>query len=436
MKQKINRIISPEIININPESFGIDSLMPSIHQFPNGISYYQINKGTQDVLKIEFLFKAGTYYQEIPFSAFSTVQLLSEGTLSYTAEKIADTFDYFGAFIEKEIDRDFASLTIYCLNKHLEQLLPFVEEIVKSPQFPENEISIFKEKQKSQLTINLQKVDFIARSKFTELLFGATHPYGQKAELEDIESIEKKHLTNFHQKYFHSDNCNILISGKIMPDSISLLAKYFGNSKWGNTSFHISNKDNFSIAAAPQLKNFIEKEDAVQSAIRIGSVMFTRQHPDFHKFKIVNTILGGYFGSRLMKNIREDKGYTYGIGSGILPLKHSGYFFISTEVGEEYTHQTLDEIYKELKKLREELVCREELSLVKTFKIGEFMRSIDGPFAIAEMIKSMIQFDLSIDYYKEYLKTIEMITPEEIQIVANKYLQDNNLYEISVGKRQ
>ena len=436
MNQEINRIITPEIININPESFGIDSLMPSIHQFANGISYYQINKGTQDVLKIEFLFKAGTYYQEIPFSAFSAVQLISEGTLSYTAEKIADTFDYFGAFIEKEIDRDFASLTIYCLNKHLAQLLPFVEEIIKTPQFPESEISIFKEKQKSQLTINLQKVDFIARTKFTELIFGASHPYGQKAEIEDIERIEKKHLANFHQKFFHSDNCNILISGKILPDSISLLAKHFGNSKWGNTSFLISNNDSFSIAGAPQLKNFVEKEDAVQSAIRIGSVMFARQHPDFNKFKIVNTILGGYFGSRLMKNIREDKGYTYGIGSGILPLKHSGYFFISTEVGQEYTSQTLNEIYKELKRLREELIGKDELSLVKTYKIGEFMRSIDGPFAIAEMIKTMIQFDLSVDYYKEYLQTIQKITPEEIQLIANKYLQDNNLYEICVGKRQ
>ena len=435
MNQNINRNFSPEILNLNPDLFGIDSLMPLKKKFPNGMPYYQINKGTQDVLKIEFLFNAGSSYQEIPFSAFSTIQLLTEGTLNYSAKKIADKLDFFGAYVEKEIDRDFASVSIYCLNKHLENILPYAEEIIKYPLFLENEISIFKEKQKSQLTINNQKVNFIARTKFTEILFGATHPYGQKAELEDIEKIENKYLIDFHQKYFHSKNCNILISGKIKENTIFLLEKYFGNANWGKVSNTINSKDISKITVNQQYKNFVEKEDAVQSAIRIGSVMFTMKDPDFHKFKILNTILGGYFGSRLMKNIREDKGYTYGIGSGILPLKHSGYFFITTEVGQEYTHQTIEEIYKELKKLREELVSEDELSLVKTYKMGAFMRSIDGPFAIADLIKSMIQFDLSIDYYKNYLKTIQVITPKEIQIIANKYLHDNNLYELLVGKK-
>ncbi len=435
MNQNMNRSFSPEILKINPDTFGIDSLMPIKNHFSNDIPYYQINKGTQDVLKIEFLFNAGTSYQEIPFSAFSAIQLLTEGTSSYSAEKIADVFDFFGAYVEKEIDRDFASVSIYCLNKHLENILPFVEEIIKCPVFPENEISIFKEKQKSQLTINNQKVDFIARTKFTELIYGATHPYGQKSEIEDIERVEKKHLIDFYQKHFHSNNCNILISGKIQDDAASLIENYFGKNTWGNFSNNIVQKDLSKISKVSQYKNFIEKKDAVQSAIRIGRVMFTMQDEDFHKFKILNTILGGYFGSRLMKNIREDKGYTYGIGSGILPLKHSGYFFITTEVGQEYTHQTIEEIYKEIKKLREELVTEDELALVKTYKMGEFMRSIDGPFAIAKIIKTMIHNNLSIDFYKNYLKTIQEITPEEIQNIANKYLQDNKLYELIVGKK-
>ncbi len=435
MKSTINRKISPEIHSINPDSFGIDSLIPLKNRFDNGIPYYQINKGTQDVLKIEFLFKAGTFCQEVPFSAFSAVQLLTEGTLNYTAEKIADTFDFFGAYIEKEIDRDFASVTIYCLNTLLEKILPYVEEIIKCPVFPDDEISIFKERQKSQLTINNQKVDFVARTKFTELIFGASHPYGQKAEIKDIENITYDHIHDFYQKYFHSDNCNILISGIIKNDTVALLEKYFGQSKWGMTNGSIQLKGIPEIDAQLQMKNFIDKEDAVQSAIRIGRVMFSLKDPDFHKFKIVNTILGGYFGSRLMKNIREDKGYTYGIGSGIMPLKHSGYFFITTEVGQEYTAQTIDEIYKELKRLRDEPVSVEELSLVKTYKMGAFMRSIDGPFAIADIVKPMIQFDLSDDYYKNYLKTIQIITSEDILLIANKYLQDNNLYELIVGKK-
>ncbi|MFZ4400813.1 MAG: M16 family metallopeptidase [Bacteroidales bacterium] len=435
MNKYLNRSFTPEILTINPDSFGIDSLIPIQDKFTNGIPYFQINKGTQDVVKIEFLFNAGSCYQDIPFSAFSTIQLLTEGTTNYTAEKIADTLDFFGAYIEKEITRDFASITIYCLNIYLDKILPVVEEIIKSPVFPENELSIFKEKQKSQLTINNQKVNFLARTKFTELIYGAKHPYGQKAELEDIDNIENKHLIDFHRQYFRSNNCNILISGKIKDETILLLANYFGNQSWGDFLVPNSTAKDMNITKAVQFKNFIEKEDAVQSAVRIGRLMFTMQDADFHKFEILNTVLGGYFGSRLMKNIREDKGFTYGIGSGILPLKHSGYFFITTEVGQEYTNQTLIEIYKEIKSLREELIEEEELSLVKAYKMGEFMRSIDGPFATADLVKTMIQYDVTIDHYKNYLKTIQTITPEDIQKLANKYLQDNNLYELVVGKK-
>jgi len=435
MNLNINRSFSPEMLTINPDSFGIDSLIPLKDQFPNGIPYYQINKGTQDVLKIEFIFKAGSSCQAVPFSAFSTIQMLSEGTISFTSEKIADTLDFFGAYIEKEIDRDFASVTVYCLNKHLEHILPIIEEVIKSPVFPENEISIFKEKQKSQLTINLQKVNYIARVKFTEIIFGSSHPYGQRAEIEDIENIERFHLLDFYEKYFHSKNCNILISGKINNDTIRLIAKHFGEDQWGKLTEVSLITDKYKITTIPSLKNFVEKKDVVQSAIRIGRVMFSMQDPDFHRFEMVNTIFGGYFGSRLMKNIREDKGYTYGIGSGILPLQHSGYFFITTEVGQEYAQQTIDEIYLELKKLREIPISSAELSLVKTYKMGEFMRSIDGPFAVAEMAKAMIQFNLTIDNFNNYLEIIQTISPEEIQMLANKYLQDNNLCELIVGKK-
>lgn len=433
MQDILNRKITPEIQAFNPDKFGIDSLMPLKNTFQNGIPYYQINKGTQELVKIEFLFEAGTLYQHKKFSAFSCLQLLTEGTLSYDSEKISQTFDFYGAYIEKEIDRDFAIISIYCLNKYLDKILPLVEEIIKSPTFPQKEIDIFKEKQKSLLIINKEKVNFVARTKFTEIIYGSSHPYGAVAEVSDIEAFMQEDILSFHKNFITSSNCKILISGKVENECIRLLTQYFGNNKWGETQ-----TTEFlypEINHQREFKNYIEKDNAVQSAVRIGKEMFNFKHPDYFKFQLLNTVLGGYFGSRLMKNIREDKGYTYGIGSAIIPLKHSGFFFITTEVGEEYTLKTLDEIYFEVKKLTTDLVDNEELNLVKNFKYGEFIRSIDGAFAISEVIKPLILFDIEPDYYKKYLKSIQQTTAEDLFEIANKYFTDNNFIELIVGKK-
>ncbi|MCX6230256.1 MAG: pitrilysin family protein [Bacteroidetes bacterium] len=433
MNQNIKRSIRPEIQNINPDLFGIDSLMPLKKLFDNEIPYYQINKGTQDVVRVDFMFEAGTAKQYVVFSAFSAIQLLTEGSLNFSADQIAEAFDFYGASFEKESERDFACLSVYSLTKHLEHILPYVEEIIKCPSFPENEIAIFKEKQKTLLEINNQRVSHIARTKFQQQLFGITHPYGQIAEIEDIEKIERKHLAEFHQKYIHSGNCKILISGKINQNVIQLIGKYFGKNSWGKQS-RIIEKD-YAVQVIGNNKSFILKDDAVQTAVRIGSAIYKIDDYEYHQFKFMNTILGGYFGSRLMKNIREDKGYTYGINSGILRLKYAKYFFIGTEVGFMYTQQCIDEIYKEIKLLRDDLVSDEELSLVRNFKMGEFLRSIDGAFAMANLVKSIIQHDLTIEYIKLNLQVIQNITSEQIKNIANKYLQDNNLHELIVGRK-
>jgi predicted Zn-dependent peptidase len=150
---------------------------------------------------------------------------------------------------------------------------------------------------------------------------------------------------------------------------------------------------------------------------------------------VVSTILGGYFGSRLMANIREDKGYTYGIGSNIISKLHAGHFYISTEVGADVTNQALTEIYKEIALLRDELVADEELELVKNYLTGTFLRSIDGAFSLAQKFTGVYFYNLGYDYYTKYIDTLKNITPENIKDFACKYLQEEDLYELVVGKK-
>ena len=433
MFQTIDRTITPEINLFNTELEGINLIKPSVFYLNNNIPIYQINVGEQDVVKIEFIFTAGSSFQDKNLTASFTNQLLTEGTVNYKSDKISEMLDYYGAFIEKEVDRDYASVIVYVLRKHLNSILPIIEEVIKAPVFPEEELSILINKQRSQFIINTQKVMFIARSKFTELIYGEKHPYGRTSILEDYDNINREDILEFYKQYYHYNNCKVIIAGKVDQDLLNGLNSHFGKENWGQKDNQSSIID-YNINNLNSKKNFIDKEDSVQSAIRIGKVLFNMHNEDYIKLQILNTVLGGYFGSRLMKNIREDKGFTYGIGSAIIPLKNSAYFFISAETGSDVTFQAVEEIYKELRKLKEQPIPIEELDLVKNYKTGEIMRSLDGPFAISDLTKLTIQFDLDADYFSKYISVIRNITSSELQDLAIKYFNENDLYELIVGK--
>ena len=433
MFQTIDRTITPEINLFNTELEGINLIKPKVFSLNNNIQIYQFNVGEQYVVKIEFIFAAGSCFQDKNLTASFTNQLLTEGTVNYKSEKISEVLDYYGAFLEKEVDRDYASIIVYVLRKHLNSILPIIEEVIKSPVFPEEELSILLNKQRSQFIINTQKVMFIARSKFTEFIYGEDHPYGRNSKLEDYDNVKREDVVDFYNKHYHSNNCKVIVAGKVDQDLINSLNTHFGSESWGQKDIQSSIID-YNVNNLNSKKNFIDKEDSVQSAIRIGKVLFNMHNQDYVKLHILNTVLGGYFGSRLMKNIREDKGFTYGIGSAIIPLKNSAYFFISAETGSDVTFQAVEEIYKELNKLKEQPISLEELYLVKNYKTGEIMRSLDGPFAISDLTKLTIQYDLDADYFSRYISVIRNITSSELQELAVKYFNENNLFELIVGK--
>jgi len=240
-------------------------------------------------------------------------------------------------------------------------------------------------------------------------------------------------ILDFYRSHYHSGNCTIVVSGSLPLNIHATLNKHFGG-VWGNV-VPVA-KDFVPFRGTTEQKHLIRKDDAIQSAIRIGRVLFNKTHPDYFKFQVLNTVLGGYFGSRLMANIREDKGYTYGIGSGLSSLVHGGYFFISTEVGADVSKDALKEIYKEIGLLREELVGAEELETVRNYILGQFLRSVDGPFALADKFKAVWEFGLGYDYFDRYFEAVKTITAKEIRDMANQYLQEKDLIECVAGKIQ
>lgn len=399
----------------------------------NGIKVYTINTGSQELTKIEFLFKAGMFYQPQPLIASATNNLLETGTKSYSANQISDGIDFYGSFFECSVEQDFSSLALFSLNKYLDNSLHFVEEIIKHPTFPKDEFDIYISNKKQKHLVNSQKVNVLARRKFAELIFGEKHPYGVDVKTDDFDKINLEQVKDFYSQYYHSGNCTIVASGKLPDNLIEILNKYFGNAAWGNNTSIA--EPNVVIDTTPQHKHFVEKADAIQSAIRVGRFLFNKKHPDYFKFQVLNTILGGYFGSRLMNNIREDKGYTYGIGSGLASLVNAGYFFISTEVGADVTNNALKEIYAEIKLLRDELVDEEELETVRNYVLGQFLRSVDGPYALADKFKAVWEFGLGYDYFDKYFDAVKTVTPAELKDLANKYLKEEDLIEVVVGKK-
>ena len=417
----------------------VEILRAQKNKLKNGVPVYIINAGTEEVLKIDFIFRAGTFAAisenasgiSNPLLATAVNHLIPEGTLRHSSSEIAENIDYFGAFIHTDCDKDIATVSLITLNKHLESTLPLFEEIIKEADFPEKEMNTYLQNTKQKFIVDSEKVHVVSRRKFNEVIFGKEHPYGKNVELEDFGTLSIKDLKNYFRKYYSPGNCQIIVSGKITENVFSVLDGHFGNWAGSVETRHAPVPINSNI----DKKHFIERKNQVQSAIRIGRPLFSKNHPDYPAMKILNVLLGGYFGSRLMTNIREDKGYTYGIGSAVFPLVYEGCFFISTEVGADVTPNALKEIYYEIAQLREKKVSSDELQKVRNYMLGEFIRSIDGPFALADRLKGLLVFGLGYDYYDNFIRTIKNTSPLTIQELAQKYLQEEDLYEVVVGSK-
>ncbi len=396
----------------------------------NGIPVYIIEAGTEDIMRIEFTFKAGQIKEQMPLMASTTNMMLSEGSHLHTSEELNSLLDYYGSFFNLSTDKDSAGLVLFILNKHLDKVLSLCKEILYHPAFPEHEFNSLMKKRLRWFMVNREKVHNMASDKFFESLFGTNHPYGYQITEKDFESISTEHLSDFHKRYYTPDNMAIIISGKMHKETKELLNHHFGNLPVEKTG----TVDRVYILQGENKKHVhVDKPGSVQSAIRIGSSTINKRHPDYIGLKILNTILGGYFSSRLMKNIREEKGYTYGINSSVSSLDLTGYKVISTEVSKKNYLQTIDEIYKEIRLLQTVNVEKDELTVVRNYISGEMIRMFDGPFALAESFKSAWEFGLDNSYYYKLFEKIKTIDPDEIIELARTYYNIDELYEITVG---
>jgi len=423
----LDRTLIPESKQVNEINF----ITPKKQELDNGIKVFTINAGKQELVRIELVFENVNWTADRPLQAIAVSHLINNGTKTLTAREIADKVDYYGAFLQTDYGADQSSIKVYTLNKHLEAVLPILWSVLNESIFPQHELDIFKQNQQQSLKVSLQKNDFIARKNFAHAIFGNT-AYGSDIGEEDYQAIEREELTSYFSAAYKPENCTIFVAGKFEESEFAILNNTFGK-EWNNSTASTVNE--FSFDSSVTGKIFIERPDAIQSAIRMGLRSVNRTHADFPAFQVMNCLLGGYFGSRLMANIREDKGYTYGIGSAIVSMKDAGYFFIATEVGADVCTSALNEIEKEIGLLKTELVSAEELDLVRSYMLGSMLGSLENAFSHADKFKNIYFSGLSYDYYDNYIKTVKSVSAEELMALANKYLNTADFTKVIVGKK-
>ncbi len=426
----VDRLIAPKITDAVDFTLKLPSYQK--HLLKNGVEVYAINLGELDTLMVNFVFSAGNWFEEKNLVAATTSYLLKSGTSKKNAFEINEHFEYYGSSLSRSCHNETADITLHCLGKYANELLPAIAELINDATFPQEELDIYKKNSQQRLQVSLKKSEFVASRLIDAYLFGEKHPYGKYSSFNDYASLQRDDAANFFKQYYQNGRCVIFVAGKLPDNIIEELDKNFGSFPLKPWNTAVENIEHDIIPAIEKKYNVINDENGVQGSIRIAREFPNRHHPDFQKAGVLNNIFGGYFGSRLMANIREDKGYTYGIHSYFMNNIQQSAWMISTEAGKDVCRATIEEVHNEMESLRDELIDEEELQTARNFMIGTILGDLDGPFHVAGRWKNIILNNLDENYFYNGVNIIKTVTAEELKALAEKYLKPEDFYELVV----
>ncbi|MCB0531617.1 MAG: insulinase family protein [Lewinellaceae bacterium] len=404
--------------------------LPKVIRLDNGLPVYVLDFPEQEILKLEVVYNAGRPAETKRLVARATARMVQEGTRQKSAAVIAELIDFYGGSLSIPTNLDSANFLLFTLHRHAEKLVPVFAELLHEPAFPENELETFKRASARSLAIDLDKEEVLAYRKITELIFGPDHPYGYNSTPADYAALQQADLIRHFERWFTPANCRIFASGRVDHGVRYLLNQYFGQER----------RDGAALAVSPMAPKYVAQTiplkhpGSLQTAVKIGRPLFSRRHPDYNGMYVLNTILGGYFGSRLMRNIREKRGYTYNIYSTVDAMLHDGCFYIATEVDNSKVRATIKQIFAEMERLCEEPIPDAELSMVRNYLLGMLLNGLDGPLNISDVIKTLVTEDLPLDAFDGLVHTIRTITPKQLQKLARRYFKTADFSVVTVGK--
>lgn len=401
----------------------------------NKIKLYYMTADNVDLIKLTIIFKDNSIWnREGALNSLAVSKLIKEGSKNHSSDKIKSLIEINGAKLFTGSNSDFITIELYVIKENFTKTLSILQEIITQPSFPSPEIDKFIVETKNKLLANLQKNQYLASQEFKKGLFGHNSKLGYSITTQDFNNINRDKLFNYYQENFQADNCVVIATGNISDSDMSALKDMLGELKFSSVGLNVDrSRGDDQLTENKEYKEHLQGVTKLQSTIVIGKTLPNRNHPDYIKLQILNTVLGGYFGSYLMKNLREDKGYTYGVNSVIISNLNTGVFYINTEVNVKNYQSALKEIYKEIDNISSKYIADETINIIRNYSIGEFRSSIKNIFSYSNLIQNTLFYNIDYpSYYEEYLNMLISINKEELKELAVKYFK-KDFCEVVVG---
>ncbi|UOQ79147.1 insulinase family protein [Hymenobacter sp. 5516J-16] len=405
-----------------------------VFSLPNGARLHVLRNDAQPVVRLQVVFKAGKWYEPAPGISLLTARMLLEGTRTRTARQIADEIAFYGASLECEQGFDRATLTLYCLTRHLPKLLPLVLDVLTEPTFPDPELEQLKTRTIQNVRVERQKSSYLAAEQFSHNLFGSTYPYGVKFDENLFRLVTATQLRTFHQQRYQLSQSEIFLCGDVADADQKLIGELLGTVVL--SSEVKPTLPAVALAASAPAQDYVLLKGSLQSSLRIGKLWPALNHPQTHELQVLVKVLGGYFGSRLMRNIREDKGLTYGIYASVNPREHASSFVIGSDVNATNTEAAIKEIHFELSRLQTERIPEDELQTVKNYMAGKFANELSTVFEQCDKYMNLVFHDLPTAYYSEFVERIQDVQSSSLLTLAQEYLSINSMIEVVAGPRE
>jgi zinc protease len=427
-------ILNLSFLILNSPSYALDVKRKVLD---NGLVLMMVERHNLPIVKVTIGFNAGNLNEPEEKSGLAeiTAGLLTEGTNKRTARQISEEIEFVGASIDTSGGGDYVTANLSVLKKDLALGFEILSDIILNPVFPEEEINKKKERIKGALKAKEEDPGFLASREFKKAVFG-THPYGRlrSGTAETIDKIERQDLVRFHSEHYLPNNAIMSVVGDITYEEVEALIKeYFG--RW--SAGELKSPDLPEIDTLKKRKTVKLDKDLTQANVIMGHIGVSRDDPDYYALSVMNYILGGGgFASRLMQNIREDKGLAYDIHSFFAADKYGGRFQVGLQTKNESANTAIEEVLNEIERIRNEDVSDSELSDAKSFLTGSCPMRIDMSRKIAAFLVAVEYHGLGIDYIENYPVYINSVTKNDILRVARKYLDPEDIVLVVVANQQ
>lgn len=401
-------------------------------ELANGLKIYFINAGTQDIVKVDVIFNAGNAYSKSPVIPACVNALLNDGSTKHSSEQISDMIDGLGAFYVPDIQKDYSQTSLYFLNKFSDQLLPLYSEMLNDSIFPESEIEMYKRNMKQRFIVEHEKVNVQSSQAFANTLFGKESIYADNTTPESFDSLSREDVVDFYSKQCKNKAKFVIVSGKIDAKIMDEIIEQFGAYEMDSS---LSKDDNL-LFTNPEVHTDwvkIKGEQNNQVSLRIGCIAIGQDHPDYWGFSLLNTVLGGYFGSRLNKVLREEKGLTYGVHSHLAKLRFANYFSIHAELNADSWEEAYSSIIDVFNDLKRDVLPDEELDMVRRYLKGNLLQSLDGAFAYSSYLRNSLIYNLDQNRVNAYIQYLDNVSGEELRSLANTYLNEDRFCKVVAG---